>query len=175
MGRTSRRSKKVLTLLRPRQVSDLVEIADVDGQGNVGRIAVVEEMLQTDLHGNAADHLAEARHLEVLHFPDVQHQRAELRADEAQAAMRVQIDAVEVACLQGLSKRRIGRGKCIEQIEQIGQISPQYFLLVRSEARRRFFTLLDSSRAIVGLKRVILQLFAKPVQTIRSEIVAQKL
>src|ERR1700678_1530738 len=59
---------------RPGQVSDLVQISNIDWNRNVGRIAVIQEVLQSDLHWNRRDHLAKTRHLQIFHTPDFQHQ-----------------------------------------------------------------------------------------------------
>ena len=42
------------------QEADLVEVADVDGDGDVGRVAVVEEVREPDLEGDRGDDFAEA-------------------------------------------------------------------------------------------------------------------
>src|SRR5690242_17863386 len=73
---------KIPALRMAGEVADLVEVADVDGDGDVGRIAVVEEMLEADLHGDGADELSEARHLEIFHAPNLEHEGTKLFADE---------------------------------------------------------------------------------------------
>ena len=64
-----------------------------------GRVAVVEEMGELDLHRDRADYLAEARHLQILYVPDFEHQGAEFFADETHPAL-AQIHGVEVAVRQ---------------------------------------------------------------------------
>ncbi len=64
------------------EIADLVEVADINWNRNIGRVAVVEEMLKADLDGNGADEFSEARHLEIFHLPDFEHEGAEVLADE---------------------------------------------------------------------------------------------
>ena len=77
------------------EVADLVEVADVDGDRDVGGVAVVEEVFEADLHGDGADEFAETGHLEIFHLPDFKHQGAEIFADERHFAV-VEINGVEV-------------------------------------------------------------------------------
>ena len=42
------------------EIADLVEVADINWNRNIGRVAVVEEMLKADLDGNGADEFAKA-------------------------------------------------------------------------------------------------------------------
>ena len=82
-------------LVLSRKIADLVEVTDVNWNRNVGRVAVVEEMLEMDLHGNGTNEFAEARRLEIFHAPDFQHERAEVFADEGHLAI-IQIYGVKV-------------------------------------------------------------------------------
>ena len=82
-------------LVLSRKIADLVEVTDVSWNRNVGRVAVVEEMLEMDLHGNGTNEFAEARRLEIFHAPDFQHERAEVFTDEGHLAI-IQIYGVKV-------------------------------------------------------------------------------
>src|SRR5688572_16484881 len=71
---------------RPRQLANLVEIPDVDRDRYVRGVAVVQEVIQLHAPRNRPDHLAETRLRQVLRSPDLQHQGAELGADEPHPA-----------------------------------------------------------------------------------------
>ena len=85
----------------PGEIADLVEVADVNWNRNIRGVAVVEEMLEADLEGNGADDFPEARHLEIFHLPDFEHEGAEVFADEGHLAI-IQVYCVKVrACSVG--------------------------------------------------------------------------
>jgi hypothetical protein len=77
------------------QIPNLVQVFNLDRDGNVGRIAAIEEVFNTNLDGNRADNLAEARNLEILHFEYLEPQGAELFADEPHLPV-AQVNAVKV-------------------------------------------------------------------------------
>src|SRR5262249_18491893 len=81
-------------LVLSRKIADLVEVPDVNWNRNIGRVAVVEEMLEADLHGNGTNEFAEAWRLEIFHAPDFQHERAEVFTDEGHLAI-IQIYGVK--------------------------------------------------------------------------------
>lgn len=48
---------------RSGHIANLVQISNIDRNRNVGRVPVIQEMFQSDLHRNRRDHLAKTRHL----------------------------------------------------------------------------------------------------------------
>src|ERR1700682_2630639 len=98
------------------EVANLVQVLDVDRDGDIWRVAVVQEVGEPDLDRNGADDLAEARQLKIFHSPDFEHQGAKVFADEAHFAV-VQVYGVEVAVCQGLPIWIVRRRKGIEQVE----------------------------------------------------------
>src|SRR5207247_3118724 len=59
------------------EVSYLVQVFNIDRDRNIGRVAVIEEMFQTDLKRNRADHFAEAWRLQIFDLPYFEHQPSE--------------------------------------------------------------------------------------------------
>src|SRR5215469_791070 len=83
------------------KIADLVEVADVNWNRNIGGVAVVEEMLEVDLDGNGTNEFAEAGHLEIFHVPDFEHEGAEVFADKGHPAI------IQIYCV----KVRVGEGR----------------------------------------------------------------
>ena len=104
-------------------------------------------MGKTDLHRDRADDFAKTRRLEIFYSPDFEHQGAKVFADETHFAL-AQVDRVKVAICQGFPNGIVGRGKVIDQVEQIGQIAPENFFFKRAEAERSVAALLGVSGAI---------------------------
>src|SRR5579862_6031951 len=77
------------------ELTDLVKVSNVNWNWNIGGVAVVEEMIETDFDGNGADDLAEARHLQILYVPDFEHEGTKPFADEGHLAI-VKIYRVKV-------------------------------------------------------------------------------
>ena len=68
-----------------------------------------------------------------------------------------------------------GGGEVIDQVEQIGQVSPQNFFFERAEAKRGGAALLRQPGVIGRTEAVARQFAAKPGDPLRRQIVAQKL
>ena len=156
------------------EVADLVEVADVSGDGDVGRIAVVEEVFEADLHRDGTDELAEARHLEIFHVPDLQHQGAEGLADKGHFAV-VEIDGVKVRALERGAERVFGRREGVDEMEDVGKVSPDDFFFEGGKAEGCADTLLRGASMVVRLKIMSGELLAKPAQTVGLEIEAEEL
>ena len=131
-------------------------------------------MGKTDLHRDRADDFAKTRRLEIFYSPDFEHQGAKVFADETHFAL-AQVDRVKVAICQGFPNGIVGRGKVIDQVEQIGQIAPENFFFESAEAERGSAALLREARMIFGTESVRRQLAAKPGYPFRSQVMAQKL
>src|SRR5467141_1951792 len=99
-------------------------------------------MFQPDLHRNRTDDLAEACHLQILHTPDLDHQRAEFFAAKAHPPCP-EVNAVKMAPGKSIPKGIVRRRKCVNQMKQIRQISPENFFFKRAEPERRSLSLLN--------------------------------
>ena len=73
-------------LMSSGEIADVVEVADINWNRNIGGVTIIQEMLEADLDGNGADEFAEARHLEIFHIPDFEHEGAEVFANEGHLA-----------------------------------------------------------------------------------------
>src|SRR5581483_234096 len=144
-----------------REITDLVEVADVNWDRNIGGVAVVEEMLEADLDGNGADDFAEARHLEIFHAPDFEHEGAEVFADEGHLAI-AEIYGVKVRAGEGGAERIIGKGERVHEVEEVGEISPDDLFFEGSEAEGRCVALLCGMSVLRNLKIMGNELVAKP-------------
>ena len=100
------------------KIADLVEVADVNWDRNIGGVAVVEEMLQADLDGNGTNKLAEARPLEIFHAPDFKHEGAEVFADEGHLAI-TQIYCVKVRVGEGGAERVSWKGEGVYKVQDV--------------------------------------------------------
>ncbi len=49
--------------LAQRQVADFIQIADVNGTGYIGRVTIIEKMVQSPLSWDRTDHIPKTRHL----------------------------------------------------------------------------------------------------------------
>src|SRR5215470_13484835 len=168
-GKHSRASLK-----RSSHISDLIQVSDIDRNRNVGRVAVIQEMLQPNLHRNRRDHFAKARHLQIFHTPDFQHQRTEFIADEAHSPLS-QIDRIKMMLGQGSAYSIIGRRKGVHKVKRICEISPESFFLKRAETEWRGSALLRSSRLFARAQAVTAQLVSKLSEMFRLKIGAQEL
>lgn len=156
------------------EIADLVEVADINWNRNVRGVAVVEEMLKADLNGNGADDFAEARHLEIFHVPDFEHEAAELFADEGHFAI-AEIYCVKVRVSESDAERVIGKGKCVDEVEDVGKVSPDNLFFEGGETEGSDGALLRGPGALGGLKIVGGKLVAKPVKAVAFEVEAQEL
>src|SRR5262249_29669315 len=127
-----------------------------------GGVAVVEEMLEADLDGNGADDFAEARHLEIFHVPDFEHEGAEVFADEGHLAI-AEIYCVKVRVGEGGAERIIWKGEGVDKMKDVGEIPPDDFFFERSETGGRGGALLRGSSVFGVLKIVGGELVAKPI------------
>jgi len=155
------------------EVADLIEVANVDGNGDVRGVAVVEEVFEADLHGDGADDFTEAGHLEILHVPDFEHERAEVFTDEGQFVV-VEIDGVEVSAREGGAEWIIGKGEGVDKVEDVGEVSPDNFFFDGGEAGGHASALLCGTGVVVRLKIVSGELIAEPAQAVGFEIEAQE-
>src|SRR5262249_411222 len=117
---------------RSGQIAYLVQVSHIDRNRNVGRVAVIQEVLQADLHRNRRDHLAKTRHLQKFHTPDFQHQRTEFVADKAHSAL-AKVDRVKMLRGQRLANGIVGRGEGEHKMKRVREISPQSLFLKRTE------------------------------------------
>src|SRR5579863_927666 len=99
-------------------------------------------MLQSNLDGDQPDHFAKPGHLQVFHLPYFQHLRAKFLADKRHSLI-ANVDRVKVAFREGFSNGIVGKRKCVNEVEQIREVSPQYFLFECAEAKRRTSPLLS--------------------------------
>jgi len=156
------------------EIADLVEIADVDRDGDVRGVAVVEEMFEADFDGNGADDFAQARHLEIFHAPDFKHEGAEVFADKRHCAI-AKIDGVEVGVGEGGAKRVVGKREVVDEVQDIGEVSPDNFFFKGGEAEKCGGSLLRSAGVLGGLKAVRRELIAEPAEAVGLQIEAQEL
>ena len=156
------------------EIADLVEVADVNWNRNIGGIAVIEEMLEPDLDGNGADDFAEARHLEIFHAPDFQHERAEVFADEGYLTV-AQIYCVKVRVGEGGAERVIRKGESVDEVEDVGEVSPDDFFFEGGEAEGCGGALLRGTSVLGGLKIMHGESVAKPAKAVGLEVKAQEL
>src|ERR1700746_268870 len=154
-------------------VSDLIEISDVDRDRNIGRIAVIEEMLKAYLRGNIGNHLAEPRYLQILDLPDLDHERAEIFADKTYLAP-AQIDAVEMVLGQHISQRVTGGRERVGKVEKVGQVPPQHLLFECAESKSRSMAFLHLPGTIGRSQSLPVQLLTKPMQPFRREVMTQE-
>ena len=161
-------------LMSSGEIADLVEVSDINCNRNIGGIAVVEEMLKADPDGNGADEFAEARHLEIFHVPDFEHEGAEVFTDEGHLAT-AQIYSVKVRAVEGGAERIIRKGEGIDEVEDVGEVSPDDLLFEGGEAEGRRAALLRGTSVLGGLKTVRDELVAKPAKAIAPEVEAQEL
>src|SRR5438128_6361647 len=157
-------SSPSLFLSCTREVSYLVQVLNIDRDRNIRGIAVIEEMFQADLNRYRTDRFAEPRHLQIFDLPYFEHQRSELLADEFHLAL-IQINAIKVMVSQRFAYGIVGRGECIDQVENIGQVAPEVLFFARTKAECRFSSLLGQAGAIIRLQVVTSQFIAKPPQS----------
>src|SRR5215469_3953794 len=98
-------------------------------------------MLQADLDGNGTNELAEARLLEIFHVPDFKHDGAEGFADEGHLAI-TQIYCVKVRVGEGGAERVIWKGEGVDEVQDVGEVSPDDFFFEGGEAEGRSGALL---------------------------------
>ena len=156
------------------EIANLVEVADVNWNRNIGGVAVVEEMLEADLEGNGADDFPEARHLEIFHLPDFEHEGAEVFADEGHLAI-AEIYRIKVRVGEGAAERVIRKGKGVDEVEDVGEVSPDDLFFEGGEAEGRGGALLRGTSALGGLKIVRGKLVSKPAKAVALEVEAQEL
>src|SRR3954454_1385990 len=94
--------------------------------------------------GRGADHLTESWHLEILDLPDLEHQGLVGAAQEREAAARIAIERDGAESLRdegGANRRGAGReigpgmrGECHDQVEHVGEITPENFFLYGGKA-----------------------------------------
>src|ERR1700730_1026794 len=121
-------------------------------------------MFQTDFQRDQLDDFAEPWHLEVFHFPDLEHLGAELLAYEGHLPF-ADVNGIKAKFCQDLPHRVVGKRKGINKVEQIRQISPQNLFFKRAEAERIRAALLDQPGAITGLQPMKPKFFTKPPQS----------
>src|SRR5215469_14862743 len=145
------------------KIADLVEVTDVNWNRNIGGIAVVEEMLEVDLDGNGTNEFAEARHLEIFHVPDFEHEGAEVFADKGHLVI------IQIYCV----KVRVGEG--VHEVQDVGEVSPDDLFFEGGEAQGRGGALLRGTSVLGGLKIVRGELVAKPAKAVALEVEAKEL
>ena len=156
------------------EIADLVEVADVNWNRNICGVAVVQEMLEADLDGNGADDFAESGHLKIFHVPDFEHEGAEVFADEGHLAI-AEIYRVKVRVGEDGADRVIRKGESVDEVEDIGEVSPNDFFFEGGEAEGRGSALLRGTSVLGGLKIVRGELVAKPAKAVAPEVEAQEL
>ena len=156
------------------EIADLVEVADVNWNRNVGGIAVVEEVLEADLHGNGADDFPEAWHPKIFHVPDFEHEGAEVFADEGHL-VTAEVYRVKVRVSERAAERVIRKREGVNEVEDVSEVSPDDFFFEGGEAEGRGGALLRGTSVLAGLKIVCAELVAKPAKAVALEIKAQKL
>jgi len=156
------------------EIADLVEVADVNWNRNIGGVAVVQEMLEADLDRNGADDFAEARHLEIFHVPDFEHEGAEVFTDEGHVAI-AEVYRVKVRAGEGGAERVIRKGEGVDEVENVGEISPDDFFFEGGEAEGRGVALLRGTSVLGGLKIARGELVAKPAKAVGLKVEVQEL
>lgn len=156
------------------KVADLVEVSDVNWNRNIGGVSVVEEMLEVDLHGNGTNEFAEARRLEIFHVPDFEHQRAEIFADEWHPAI-IQIYCVKVRVGERGAERISRKGESVDEVQDVGKVSPDDLFFEGGEAQGRGGTLLRATSVLGRLKIVLGELVAKPAKAVALEVEVEEL
>ncbi len=131
-------------------------------------------MLEADLAGNGADKFAKARHLEILYMPDFEHEGAEFFTDERHLAI-AQVNCIEVRAGEGGAERVIRKGKRIDEVKDVSEISPDDLFFEGGEAEWRGGALLRGTNVFGRLKIVRGELVAKPAKPVALEIGAQEL
>src|SRR5271168_4276069 len=130
-------------------------------------------MLQANLDRDQPDHFAKPGHLQVFHFPDFQHLRAELLTHERHSLI-ANVDRVKVMFRQGFPDGIVGKRECVNEVEQIREVSPHYFFLKGAKTERSSSPLLDLAGVIAGTESMTRQFVAKPAEPYGSQVVAQK-
>ena len=153
--------------------ADLVEVVDVDGDGDVGGVTVIEEVGEVDFERDAGDDSAEARELEVLRSPDLEHERAEVFADERHFSV-VEIDGVEVVLSQGFAEGIAFRREGVDEVKGVGEVSPENFFFEGGEAERNAGALLSGADVVFGLQVLALKFVGEPLEVVGGKIVAQE-
>ena len=166
--------KAAIALLLSGEIADLVEVVDVNWNRNIGGVAVVEEMLEGDLDGNGPDDFTEARHLEIFHVPDFEHEGAEIFTDEGHLAI-AEIYGVKVRVGEGGAERVIRKREGVDEVEDVGEVSPYDFFFEATEAEGNGGPLLRGTSVLGGLKIVRGELVAKPSKTVALKVEAQEL
>lgn len=156
------------------EVANPVEVANVNWNRNIRRVAVVEEMLEADLDGNGADYFAEALHLEIFHVPDFEHEGAKVFADEGHVAI-AQIYCVKVRVGEDGMERLIRKREEVDEVQDVGEVPPNDLFLEGGEAKGRGGALLRGTSVVDGLKIVRGELVAKPTKPVALEVEAQEL
>src|SRR5215472_9881374 len=156
------------------KIADLVEVADVNWNRNIGGVAVVEKMLEVDLDGNGTDEFVETRHLEIFHVPDFEHEGAEVFANKGHLAI-IQIYCVKVRVGEGGAQRVFRKGEDVDEVQDVGEVSPDDFFFEGGEAQGRAGTLLRGTSVLRGLQIVRGELVAKPAKAVALEVEAQEL
>src|SRR5215471_17817056 len=108
--------RALISLLGCGQLTNLIQISHIDGNRNIGGVTIIEEVFQPNLHRDGADHFAEAWHLQVLHFPDFEHQGTELLTNEAHPVL-AHVNSIEVTLVQLVANWIVGRGKVINEVK----------------------------------------------------------
>ena len=156
------------------KIADLVEVADVNWNRNIGGVAVVEKMLEVDLDGNGTNEFVETRHLEIFHVPDFEHEGAEVFANKGHLAI-IQIYCVKVRVGEGGAQRVFRKGEGVDEVQDVGEVSPDDLFFEGGEAQGRGGTLLRGTSVLGGLKIVGGELVAKPAKAVALEVEAQEL
>ena len=156
------------------KIADLVKVPDVNWNRNIGGVAVVEEMLEADLDGNGTNELAEARPLEIFHVPDFKHEGAEVFADEGHLAI-AEIYGIKVRVDEGGAERVIRNRESVDEVQDVGEVSPDDLFFDGGEAQGRGGTLLRGTSVLNRLKIVRGELVAKPAKSVALEVEAQEL
>lgn len=156
------------------KLADLIKVSDINWDRNVGGVAVVEKMLEADLDGNGADDFAEARHLQIFHVPDFEHQGTEFFTDEGHFAI-AEIYRVKVRVGESAAERVMWKGKDVDEVEDVGEVAPDDFFFEGCEAEGRGGALLCGASVLGGVKIVRTELAPKPAKAVALEIEAQEL
>src|SRR5262245_38998815 len=87
-----------------RQLTHLIQHANVDRERNIRHIAIVQVMVEPHT-ARRAKHVTKAPQPQKLHFPNLEHQLLELTADEIDLPLMItsQVDAIKMR----LDQRRI--------------------------------------------------------------------
>ena len=154
-------------------LSNLVQVLHIDGDRNVGRVAVIEKVRKVDFDRNRADDFAKTWHLQEFHSPDFEHKGTEVLADERKLSI-VEVDGIEVLVGEHAANGIIRQRKRISEVEEVSEVSPEDFLFESGEAERCCSTLLDGAGVVGRAKALTLEFVAEPADTCGIEIMAQE-